>query len=168
MRILKCTAVAVLSIVVGGLGVSGLVSGLGVAHAQAPKKPEKFLTFTVRNSSSTTLDVYVADWNQAQREVYRGTLTAGQTMSGREKARAIVPRPTTTDFETSLHWKVVAKVDEDGKPAKQTTPRPHLPGTPAPKETAKQPLTWCGETNTYSDGQTVTVGLKGGGVGKSC
>jgi hypothetical protein len=112
--------------------------------------------------------VYVADWNQAQREVYRGTLTAGQTMSGREKARAIVPRPTTTDFETSLHWKVVAKVDEDGKPAKQTTPKPHLPGTPAPKETAKQPLTWCGETNTYSDGQTVTVGLKGGGVGKSC
>jgi hypothetical protein len=147
---------------------SGSGSGSGSA-AQAPSPPkEKFYTFTVQNVSSVSLTVSVADWRQGQKEVYHGTIGPGQSVSGSGKAKAIVPRSTTTDFETVLRWKAVAKVDEDGKPAKETTPKPHLPGTPAPPETSKQPLTWCGETDTNADGQTVKVGLKGDGIGTNC
>jgi hypothetical protein len=159
MSTLKCTAIIVFSL---------LVSGWGAAQAENQKKPEKSFSFNIKNVGSVTLEVSVVDWNQGQKEVYRGTLTPGQSVSGKEKAKAIIPRPTTQDFETNLHWKVVAKVDEDGKPAKETTPKPHLGTDPEPKPTSKQPLTWCGETNTHADGQTVTVGLKGNGPGHSC
>jgi hypothetical protein len=153
----------------GSGSAAGSGSGSGKpAETQNQPKQEKFFTFTVTNNSSSILDVSVVDWNQGQKEVYRGTLDPSKSASGREKAKATIPRPTTTDFETNLHWKVVAKVDEDGKPAKETTPKPRLPGEPEPKQTSKPPLTWCGETNTHSDGQTITVGLKESGAGKSC
>jgi len=150
---------------------SGQGSGSGsgsAAQTPNPPKQEKFYTFSVQNMSSVPLEVFVADWNQAQKEVYRGTIDAGKTVSASAKAKAVIPRSTTTDFETVLRWKVVAKVDEDGKPAKETPAKPHLPGTPAPPETSKQPMTWCGETDTTADGQTVKVGLKESGIGKSC
>jgi len=159
MSTLKCTAITVFSI---------LVSGFGIAQAQSPKQPDVLFSFNVKNASSTPLEVFVADWNRGQKEVYHGTLGGAQSASGQDKAVAKTPRPTSKDPETNLHWKVVAKVDEDGKPAKETTPKPHLPTDSPPKQQQKQPLTWCGETNTHADGQTVTVGLQANGVGKSC
>jgi hypothetical protein len=113
------------------------------------------------------LTVHVADWNQAQKEVFGGEIGPGQSVTASVKAKAVAPKSSTT-IATDLRWKAVAKIDEDGKPAKETPPKPHLPGTPPPPETAKQPLTWCGESNTYSDGQEVRVGLKGSGPGYAC
>jgi hypothetical protein len=147
---------------------SGSGAAGNVPQTQNQQKQEKFFSFIVKNNSSVSLDVSVVDWLQGHREVYHGTLGTTQSASGKEKAKAIIPRQTAQNFETDLHWKVVAKVDEDGKSAKETPAKPHLPGEPEPKQTSKPPMTWCGQTSTYADGQTVTVGLKENGPGNSC
>ena len=114
---------------------SGSGSGSGSASTQPAQKE---LTFKVTNVSPNTLTVHVADWNQAQKEVFGGEIGPGQSVTASVKAKAVAPKSSTT-IATDLRWKAVAKIDEDGKPAKETPPKPHLPGTPPPPETRSNP-----------------------------
>jgi hypothetical protein len=124
---------------------STLVLGFGDAHAQQKKKADTAYTVNVKNTTQNTVEVFVADWNLGQREILHATLAAGESKATAEKAVAKITRPTLTEPETNMHWKAVTNLSaENGVPLK-------------PGDKSSKRLSWCGETNTYRDGQTVEI-----------